>query len=317
MSPSDPMTLPSWLVVSLALAGMLQAPPPSKMIDSAQLLADLKVLSADDMQGRELGTAGGAKARAYVLDRFKASGLTPLGRDYLQNFMYVAARGAHAPEQGANVIGVIPGTKDPNHYIIVSAHYDHVGVQRGVVYNGADDNASGTAGLFAIAAYFRAHPPAHSLLFVAFDGEEEGLVGSRAFVRSPPVDAAAIAVDLNADMIGREANNRLFVVGVTAQPALAPFIQRVAAHAPVRLLVGHDDPRRESDDWTRDSDQYSFMEAHIPALYFGVEDYEQHHKPTDDYETMSFGFFVHSVETLIQVIGDFDDHLDSLPRRTP
>jgi Zn-dependent M28 family amino/carboxypeptidase len=311
---------PLFCALVLLVAGMRpqSAPPapPSRLIDSAQLLRDLQMLSADDMQGRELGTPGGARARAYVVDRFRASGLRPFGHDFLQSFTLVPGRDSERmTRHGANVLGRIDGTREPAHFIVVSAHYDHIGMRNGVVFNGADDNASGTAALFALATYFTANPPAHSLLFAAFDGEEEGLVGSRAFVRSPPVDASALAVDLNADMIGRDGQNRLFVVGVTQQPALKPFIDRVAAHAPVRLLVGHDDPRQRGiEDWTRDSDQYAFMEAHIPALYFGVEDYAQHHKATDHFETMTVDFYVHAVETLVQVVNDFDAHLDSLNR---
>ena len=98
-------------------------------------------------------------------------------------------------------------------------------------------------------------------------------------MRAPPVPAASIALDLNADMIGRENDNRLFVVGTHLQPFLIPVIERVAKSSPVKLLIGHDDPtRRGEDDWTRDSDQYAFIDAKIPGLYFGVEDYAQHHQ---------------------------------------
>lgn len=160
-------------------------------------------------------------------------------------------------------------------------------------------------------AYFKTHRPKNSLIFAAFDGEEEGLRGSLAFVKAPPVDAGAIRIDLNMDMIGRDPTDRLFVVGLHRQPALRPFVDQIAATAPVKLLIGHDTPG-EKEDWTDESDHYTFLQAHIPALYFGVEDFAQHHQPSDKFETMSFDFYVRAVETMIQVTEYFDAHLAAI-----
>jgi Zn-dependent M28 family amino/carboxypeptidase len=204
---------------------------------------------------------------------------------------------------------------------VISAHYDHIGISRaGAVNNGADDNASGTAGLFAVAKYFSAHKPANTLIFAAFDGEESGLRGARAFVAKPPVDAAAIVIDLNMDMIGRDPDNLLFVVGTYTQPFLKPFIARIATKAPTKLTMGHDDPvkykadpkNQKVEDWTSDSDHKVFCDAKIPCLYFGVEDFDQHHKTTDDYETMTYAFYVRAVETMIYATQEFDAKADDV-----
>jgi Zn-dependent M28 family amino/carboxypeptidase len=169
---------------------------------------------------------------------------------------------------------------------VISAHYDHIGVRNGQVFNGADDNASGTAALFAVAKYFAAHTPENTLIFAAFDAEESGLRGSRAFVASPPVDAAAIVIDLNMDMIGRDPNDLLYVVGTYTQPFLKPFIERIAAKAPVKLTMGHDDPVKARENRGRGGLSRTgppnpitsrFCDAKIPCLYFGVEDFPQHH----------------------------------------
>lgn len=295
--------------VILFLLALGQAARPSTLIDSPQLLRDLQALSADDMQGRQADTPGGAKARAYVVEHLKASGVAPFGDSYEAPFTFVAGGRAAAEGQhhGVNVVGHIDGSRTPQRYIVVSAHYDHIGTRVGMVFNGADDNASGTAALFALAKYFSEHRPSHTLVFVAFDAEEAGLRGSEAFVKHPPVDPASIAIDLNMDMIGRDPDDKLFVVGTFLQPALKPFVEKIAAAAPVKLLLGHDNPNDKNvEDWTRDSDHYSFMQAKIPALYFGVEDYGQHHKATDDYETMSFDFYVRAVETMVQAVKVFD-----------
>ena len=309
MSRSLAAVMLTSLVLSAPLAGR-QATVQSKLIDAPQLLLDLKTLSADDMEGRLVGSPGGAKARAFVIERFKASGIKPFGDSYEQPFTI----GAQGDRQGVNVIGRIDGTKTPAQYIVVSAHYDHIGVRNGQVANGADDNASGTAGLFALAKYFSAHPPANTLIFAAFDSEESGLRGSRAFVAKLPVAAASIIIDLNMDMIGRDPNDLLYVVGTYTQPGLKPFIESIALKAAVKLVMGHDDPEKAKqnprndkfEDWTPDSDHKSFCDAKIPCLYFGVEDFEQHHKVTDDYETMTLDFYVRAVETMVLAVEEFD-----------
>jgi hypothetical protein len=300
----------SLLVCAAAAAAWAQAPPVdvprSTVVDVTPLLHDLQSLSADDMEGRACGTAGGAKARAYIIDRFRAAGIPPLVPDYTSAITCSTRR------PGANILGLVTGTAASSHYIVVSAHYDHVGVRAGVVFNGADDNASGAAALAAIGGYFVQHRPASSLIIAAFDGEEQGLLGSRAFLRQAVVPAGSILIDLNADMIGRDPHNTLYVVGVRQQPFLKPFVDRIVARAPVVLRIGHDDPKGPGDDWTRDSDHYSFLEAHIPALYFGVEDYDQLHQPSDDYETLTLPFYVRSVETLIDAVREFDSGASTL-----
>lgn len=301
------------LVVLAGAVTIAQTPRPSTVIDSAQLLRDLRVLSADDMEGRQVGTPGGAKARAYVAEQFEASGLERFGESYLHPFSFSRGRGTAGGEerQGVNVVGRVTGTVRPDRYIVISAHYDHVGVRNGEVFNGADDNASGTAALFALARHFSQNRPGRSLIFVAFDAEESGLRGARAFVAGAPVPTASMLVNLNMDMIGRDPNNVLYVSGTHQQPALKPVIEQVVAYAAssasISLRMGHDNPDlRDVEDWTRSSDHYAFCEAQIPCLYIGVEDFDNHHKSTDDYETMSHDFYVRVVETMVAMVKAFD-----------
>ena len=303
----------------VAWSGVQQGVParPSKLFDSTQLLKDLQTLSADDMQGRQVGTPGGGKARAYVVQRFTDSGLAPFGNSFEVPFTFAAGRAAGAPERkGVNVVGQIRGGVKPDRVIVISAHYDHIGVRNGEVFNGADDNASGTAALFSLAQYFNENRPSATLIFVAFDAEEAGLRGARAFVASPPVPKESIILNLNMDMIGRDPDDKLFVVGTFVEPFLKPYIAKIAAAAPapMKLLIGHDTPG-EKEDWTGDSDHKAFMDAKIPALYFGVEDFGQHHKATDDYATMSHDFYVRVVETMIGAVKVFDAAADAIAAR--
>jgi hypothetical protein len=297
-----PQFLSVVLVASVVLAAVAQTSPQSTLIDAPQLLADARTLAADDMQGRQTGTTGGAKARAFIVERFRAVGLDPIGASYEHPFDFTQAGRTF---RGANVIGKIAGQARAGRYLVLSAHFDHLGVRDGTVFNGADDNASGVAALVALGAYFKAHPPAHSLIVAAFDAEELGMRGSQAFVARPPVEVSALALNLNFDMIGREPANRLFVAGTARRPFLKPAIEAVALNVPVRLLAGH-------EEWTSDSDQISFLNAGIPALYFGVEDFAQHHQPTDDFDTLTHEFYVRAVETLVRVVERFDRDLEGL-----
>ena len=300
--------------ICVALITLAQIPAvKSTVIDAPQLLRDLQVLSADEMEGRAVGTPGGARARAYVVERFKTSGLIPFGSSFEHSFTFSSARGTPAERTGVNVIGYVPGTRHPGRYLVLTAHYDHIGVRNGQVFNGADDNASGTAALFALARHFSGRRPENSVIFAALDGEEAGLRGAHAFVASPPVDVNALTINLNMDMIGRDSKDLLYVVGTYAQPFLKPFIERIAAKAAVKLVMGHDDPTLKGvENWTGQSDHKAFCDAKIPCLYFGVEDFENHHRATDDFETMTHAFYVRAVETMVLAVREFDANLDAM-----
>lgn len=279
------------------------APRPTIDIDAGQLIRDVEVLAADDMEGRRAGSPGGAKARAYVLRRFKDVGLPPLGNSYEQPFTFEGPGGA-PPTTGVNLLGVIKGTARPGRFIVVTAHYDHVGMRNGQVFNGADDNATGVAALVAIARHFVKHPPETSLLIAALDAEERGLHGARALLESDRFATDAIVMNVNIDMIGRDAANVLYAAGTHHYPALKPFLEG-AAQPPVQLRLGHDEPGAKVEDWTSDSDHAVFHQKGIPFIYFGVEDFENHHKPTDDAATIQREFFAGAVRTIVVALERF------------
>jgi Zn-dependent M28 family amino/carboxypeptidase len=289
-------------VLALLLLLPAQDRPSSRIIDAESALRDLQVLSADDMQGRRTGTPGNMRARAYIARRFSESGLKPHGNSWLQTF-----------QGGANVIGIIEGSESSGRVIVVTAHYDHLGIRGGRIYNGADDNASGVAGLIALVGYFRGRPPRNGMIFAALDAEETSGAGGRTFVESPPVDRSNIIMNVNLDMIARAADNKLFAAGTYHYPQLQPFIDAVAARAPVDLIRGHDRPDQPGvEDWTADSDHVWFHRAKIPFIYFGVEDFEQHHQPTDDFESITPVFFIHAIETVADALQVFDANLEAI-----
>lgn len=291
----------------------------SAAVDGPRLLRDLEILAADDMEGRLVGTPGSARARQYILKRFKESGIEPLGASYERPFTFQRRGGGE--QTGVNVVGVIRGRAEPGRYIAVTAHYDHLGVRNGQVFNGADDNASGVAALLAVAARLASDKPQHSILLAALDAEEGGLHGARALLREAPVPREAIALNVNLDMVARDVNNVLFAVGTSHYPFLKPYLVDVA-RPPVVLRFGHDTPPPPGtkpgtgfDDWTRDSDHFPFHEAGIPFVYFGVEDEEQHHKATDDAETVTKEFFVGAANTILAAIRKLDANLGAIAQR--
>lgn len=297
------------LLISFQMAMGQSAAPTSKIIDANKLLNDLKILSADDMQGRQFGSPSIVKAREFVETRFKQSGLQTLGNSYLQTFEITARNGNKV--SGANVVGFIKGKKNADKYIIITAHYDHVGVRNGEVFNGADDNASGTSALFAMAEYFNKNQPNNSLIFVAFDGEESGLQGAKKFVENLPVKKESILLNINMDMISHNDKNELYASGIYHYPNLKPYLDTLAASkdTKIKLLIGHDQPNPPQDDWTNQSDHFAFHQAKIPFIYFGVEDHKDYHRATDEFQNINQVFYVHAVETILEATKLFDKNL--------
>ncbi|MDQ3634385.1 MAG: M28 family peptidase [Acidobacteriota bacterium] len=278
----------------------------SNIIDAKSLIEDIKYLSSDKLKGRETGTAESGTARQYILKRFGQSGIKPLKKSYIQKFSFTDQK--ENKFDGVNVFGFIKGKTSPNKYIVISAHYDHVGVNNGEIYNGADDNASGTSALFAIAKYFKKNKPNNSIIFAAFDAEEKGLQGARYFVDNLPVSQSDILLNINMDMVSRNDKGELYAAGTFHYPNLKPYIEAVQKNAPVKLLLGHDDPKLGRDDWTFQSDHGAFHRKKIPFIYFGVEDHKDYHKPTDDFENIQPKFYVNAVETIVMAVKSIDEN---------
>ena len=306
------MRLRASCVLLLVLASSAGA-GAQRGVDGAALLRDLETLASDAMEGRLVGTPGSARAREFIVKRFKDVGIQAIGSSYEQSFKFTG-RGDQTERVGVNVVGVIRGRRTPDRYIAVTAHYDHLGVKDGQVFNGADDNASGVAALLAVAARLNDDKPAHSIVFVAFDAEEAGARGSRAFVGAPPVPLHAIALNVNLDMVARDAGNVLFASGTSHYPYLKPYLTGVA-RPPVVLKFGHDVAGAKEDDWTRDSDHFPFHDAKIPFVYFGVEDEAQHHKATDDAATVTKEFFVGAANTILAAIRVLDANLEAIAKQ--
>lgn len=152
----------SFTILAIALSLIVQIAakePESKLFDTGKLIEDVRVLSADDGESRSLKRPSISKAREYIKKRFTDAGLKPTEQEF-----DIRIRGQETPAKGINYIATIARKKKAAKHIVITAHYDHLGLHNGEVFNGSDDNASVTAALFAIAAYFTKHQPKHPLI---------------------------------------------------------------------------------------------------------------------------------------------------------
>ena len=309
--PLTPVALATLLAMMTGSAPALaQRCAPAPAVDSAWLLSAVERLAADSMQGRALGSLGNLKARDFLAARFDALGLGTLPFGRLQRVPVASSR-LPGIDHAWNVVGTIPGSVHPDSFIVVTAHFDHVGIGRPVagdsIYNGADDNASGAAALPVVAQWFLGHPPRHTLVFAAVDGEERGMWGVRGLVEAPAVPLDRVMLNVNMDMISRNAAGELYLAGPGRYPALAPVVAEAAACAPITLLRGHDtEAAGRGEDWTTQSDHAWFHRRGIPFLYFGVEDHPDYHRPSDEFAGVMPGFYLGAVRTVVDVIRRID-----------
>lgn len=273
---------------------------PTRLLDSIQIIDDLKFLSSDSCEGRQPGTAGHARAIKRILSRMREAGLDSFKRSLLQFF---SGKRINNTKQGVNIAGWIKGTKYPEKYIVISAHYDHVGkAVNGDIYHGASDNASGTACLLAMAKYFKQHPHPYSLIFAAFDREESGEEGSFYFVNQAMSNTSHLNIkfNLNVDMIARNDKNEIFACGIIHYPFFSYLVKETQSKTNVKLLMGHDTGKRR-EDWTSLGDHFAFHAEKIPFLYIGVEDHPDYHKTTDTYDKIDLTNYIENCNMVLLI----------------
>lgn len=296
-----------YYILSLAmLFGCSSVKNPNTIDNTDLLLKDVKVLSSDQYTGRKTGTKGAELSRKYIKMRLKEMGVTsyPSLKDYEQNFSFKGKEGENIAAK--NIIAYIPG-KSAN-TIVFSAHYDHLGVINNEVYNGADDNASGVAGLLKIAAWYAKHKPNNTMLFAFFDAGEAGWKGSEAFIAHPPISLDRIKLNINLDMISHNEKNILYAAGTYKYPQLKGYIYQ--SNPNLKIIFGHDNPKQGVDDWTNQSDQGAFNAKKIPFIYFGVEDHSDYHKASDEYESITPEFFVNAANGILEIVNNIDEKKD-------
>ncbi len=310
----------SSLFAALLLASApVGAQPFAAPRDSATrvLMSRLATLSADSMEGRRTATPGSARARAWLMQQLTAIGAKPLGASYEQPFR-LRPRGAGATDSitGVNIVARIPGRSAGGRAIVMSAHYDHLGVRNGEVFNGADDDASGCIALLTVAEQLLRDPPQHDVILAFFDAEEMGLQGARAFVNAPPVPLASIAANLNRGMVARQDAGALWVSGASHYPFLKAVAESASKASGVTVRFGHDTKDlKPGDDWTNSSDHGVFHGKGIPFLYLGVEDLPDYHKSGDDADKVDPVFYAKNVTFAGALLRAIDRAVPQFPAR--
>ena len=272
------------------------------LLNETRLISDLATLSSVQMSGRKTGTIGSFKARRFIQSRFKQIGLAhfPEHIEFLQKFPYPKNS---ADNQGFNIIGWLKGTQYAQQFIVVTTHYDHLGKKGSHVFYGADDNASGVAALLAIASKVSELGLAHSVIFLATDAEEQGLLGAKAFIQHLPVNKSAILLNINLDMLGEGGHrNRLYATFSRGDEQLAQFVKNVSGTAGLCLISGHRKSQRFSQfntkiNWRKASDHAAFSKVDIPYLFLGGDVHKRYHTVNDNFENIDQKFYVVAAET--------------------
>jgi len=278
---------------------------------------DVSFLADDALEGRQTGTDGEKAAASYIAERFKNIGVTPKGTDgYFQPFSFKPKTDPHQEVNytikdgdsvitGTNVIGFLDNRAPKT--VIIGAHYDHLGygaegsLHRGdtAIHNGADDNASGIAILLNLSRKLKDTLQQNNYLFIAFSGEEMGLLGSNYFVKNATIDSSSMNYMINMDMVGRlKKDSTLAVYGTGTSPI---FKQTLNAHNTNFKLV-----QRESG--IGPSDHTSFYNNNIPVLHFFTGQHEDYHKPGDDTEKLNYEGMNIISNYIFSIIGDLDNN---------
>lgn len=274
-----------------------------KQIKEEDLKKNLYVIASDEMEGRDTGSPGQKKAGEYMVNYYKNLGISypkVLG-SYYQKVPsdYMKKRGGETLPDSENILAFIEGSEKPEEIVVISGHYDHVGTRNGIVYNGADDDGSGTVAVMEIAKAFQSakkagHGPKRSILFLHVTGEEHGLFGSEFYTDNPVFPLANTVADLNIDMIGRDdPENRgkqyVYVIGSEMLSSQLKVINEAANKRTNNLELNYkyDDPADPQRLYYR-SDHYNFAKNNIPVAFFFDGIHEDYHKPTDDVEKIDY-----------------------------
>ena len=289
-------------------------PSLSALVGDATLDAReaVRYLADDALGGRLAGSDGERCAAAYIAWRLAQAGVEAGGTDgWYAPVTLASVVNPHVPAgAGVNVIGVVDASSgDANaRTVVVGAHFDHLGMGEfgslsttRAIHNGADDNASGVAALLEVAERIAANPAPVRVVFVAFTGEESGLLGSASYVNAPAIPLERTIAMLNMDMVGRLRDQPLIVNGTGTAVEWGPLLERAAERAGVELAM--------SPEGYGPSDQTSFYTRDIPVLHFFTNVHGEYHKPEDDWQLVDFAGIdrVASIVTdVVRGVGDLD-----------
>lgn len=275
-----------------------------KTITAGELKEHLYVVASDEMEGRETGSEGQKKAGRYLISQYKSAGIpAPKNApDYYQSVpaAFLNAKYNLGLSDSENIVAFIEGSEKPEEVLIISAHYDHVGISNGEIYNGADDDGSGTVALLEIAEAFAAAKrdgagPKRSILFLHVTAEEHGLHGSRFYTENPLFPLENTIADINIDMIGRHddlhdnSRNYIYVIGSgRLSTDLYDAVQKANRDfVGITLDYKYDDDNDPQRFYYR-SDHYNFAKNGVPAVFFFSGIHQDYHRPGDEADKIEY-----------------------------
>ena len=301
-------------VLLLTLMGCANQPVPEN-----NLKADVEFLASDELQGRQTGSDGEKSAADYIAQRFDDLGLEEKGTNgYFQDFKFTPKTDPHSEASftesedgstviGRNVLGYIDNKAERT--IVIGAHYDHLGYgdlggslfrgEEKEIHNGADDNASGVAVMLNLAYRLRDHNKNNNYFFMAFSGEELGLLGSNFFVKNSTVPIDKINYMFNMDMVGRLSNEKTLAIYGTGTSPL--FKQTVMSNNETFKII-------ENESGVGPSDHTSFYLGDIPVLHFFTGQHSDYHKPTDDADKLNYEGMQLISDYIFTLISDLDNN---------
>lgn len=297
-------------------------------VDAGRIKKDVKYLASDKLKGRGTGSPEELLAADYIAKEFAKLKLQPKGAgdSFLYPFSFKKFKSPTDSSEttiinGVNVAGYLDNGAELT--VIIGAHYDHLGLGHdhnsleanpvGLIHNGADDNASGTAGVMELARYYALNKVKEkfNFLFICFSGEELGLQGSKKYCENPTVDFSKVNFMINMDMIGRlsDSTKKLVIYGVGTAPDWVPLIDKTASGFSIKKDSAGIGP----------SDQTSFYLKDIPVLHFFTGQHSDYHKPSDDFEKVNFSGEQKVLEYIIVLIGETEQlsRLKFQKTRTP
>ena len=286
-------------------------------INNKDLYKHIEVLSSDSLEGRETGKPGQKMAAEYIANHFKKIGIPPYKRKtYYQKFKVKSERHickcddcdlaffkrifkSNQTIKGENVLGYIEGSDLKDELLIITAHYDHLGKHDSLIFNGADDDASGVSAALEIAEAFMlakkaGHGPRRSILIMPVSGEEKGLLGSRYYTDNPIYPLENTVANLNIDMIGRlddwhDNGNYVYLIGSDRLSYDLHNLNEKINDDYIGIDLDYrfndkDDPNR----YYYRSDHYNFAKNNIPVIFYFNGVHEDYHKPSDTIEKIDF-----------------------------
>ena len=288
------------LWTTTTFAQLENALPYGQSITEQDLKELLYVYASDFFQGRETGTLGQQRAVQFLREFYEQNNIkAATGTDNYFQKMELTIKGEAVKTE--NVVAIIEGKTTPEEYIVISSHLDHIGLEKGEINNGADDDGSGTVALLEIAQAFQAavdtgEGPDRSIVFLHVSGEEKGLLGSKYYTNNPLYPLANTVANLNIDMVGRTDPKRtegrreyVYLIGSDRLSTDLHKISEAANKATLNLDLDYtynapDDPNR----FYFRSDHYNFAKNNIPVIFYFNGTHADYHKPTDTVEKIEF-----------------------------